>query len=111
MNTKGHKTQVFSGLLCCEKDSKSNQNRPINDYNLFIFKNQLFMKTIGFILIGLGIVMMIFTGFNFVTNKKVVDLGAIEISKEEKTPINWSPIAGGVLLLGGIVVLLIDREN
>lgn len=69
------------------------------------------MKTLGAILIVLGIAMMIFTGFNIITKKKVVDVGPIEINKEEKTPVYWSPIVGGVLIVGGIVALLADRKR
>jgi len=69
------------------------------------------MKALGTILIVIGIAMMIFTGFNIITKKKVVDVGPIEINKEEKTPVYWSPIVGGVLIIGGIVALFADRKR
>jgi hypothetical protein len=64
------------------------------------------MKTLGIILLVLGIVMTVFTGFNIVTKKKVVDVGPIEINKEEKTPIYWSPLTGGILIAVGAIVLV-----
>jgi len=69
------------------------------------------MKNLGIILIVVGLVMTVITGFNVVTKKKVVDLGAVEINKEEKTPIYWSPVLGGVLLIGGIVITLMGRKK
>lgn len=69
------------------------------------------MKTFGIILIVVGAIMTIFTGFNVITKKEVVDLGAIEINKEEKTPIYWSPITGGIILAAGVVVLLVSRKK
>lgn len=69
------------------------------------------MKTLGIILIVAGIAMMLFTGFNIITKEKVVDAGPIEISKEKKTPVYWSPIAGGVLLAAGVIVMLADRKR
>ncbi|MBC7747659.1 MAG: hypothetical protein H7Z76_03600 [Methylotenera sp.] len=69
------------------------------------------MRTIGIVLAILGLIMTVFTGFNLVTKKKVVDIGSIEISKEEKTPIYWSPITGGVLLLGGLALIFADRKK
>ncbi len=60
-------------------------------------------------LLVLGIIMMAYTGFTLVTKEKVVDLGPIEISKEKKNPIQWGPIVGAVLLVGGIIVL--SRTN
>ena len=69
------------------------------------------MKTTGIILLVIGAIMMIFTGFNIVTKEKVVDLGPVEINKEEKTPIYWSPVTGGVLLAAGIVVLVMGKRK
>jgi hypothetical protein len=69
------------------------------------------MKTLGIILIVIGGIMTVFTGFNIITKKEVVDLGAIEINKEEKTPIYWSPVTGGVLIVAGIVVLLVGGKR
>jgi len=69
------------------------------------------MKTLGFVLIGIGIVMMIYTGFNYVSTEKVVDLGPIEINAEKNHPVKWSPIVGLVLIVGGIVVVAIDKKN
>lgn len=63
------------------------------------------MKSLGIIVLVIGIIMTTFTGFNIVTKKKVVDLGAVEISKEEKTPIYWSPVTGGILIVVGAVIL------
>ena len=68
------------------------------------------MKNLGIVLIVLGIVMMLITGFNFVTKKKVVDLGPVEINKEENHPVQWSPIIGGILLVGGIVVVAVGKK-
>ena len=65
----------------------------------------------GFILVIVGILMMAYTGFNYVTTKKVVDLGAIQIDKKENHFVDWSPIAGIVLAFGGIVVIAMSKKN
>lgn len=69
------------------------------------------MKNLGIVLLALGIIMTIFTGFTFVTKKKVVDLGPVEINREEKTPIYWSPITGGVLMALGVIVLVANKRK
>jgi uncharacterized membrane protein YdcZ (DUF606 family) len=69
------------------------------------------MKTLGIVLVVLGIVMMVITGVNVVTKKKVVDVGPLEINKEKRTPINWSPIIGVALLVGGIAVMAADKKK
>lgn len=66
-------------------------------------------RPLGIILIILGIVMMAYTGFNFVTREKVVDIGPLEIEKKENNPVRWSPIVGVVLLIGGVVVLVSSK--
>ena len=67
-------------------------------------------KTLGIILIVIGIIMIAYTGFNFVTTEKVVDLGPIEINKEKNHPVQWSPIIGIVLLVGGSVLVVSDKK-
>ena len=69
------------------------------------------MKLFGIVLATIGLIMMIYTGFNFVTKKKVVDLGPIEINKETNHPVQWSPIVGVVLLVGGIVVIVSSKKT
>jgi hypothetical protein len=54
--------------------------------------------------------MIAYTGFNLVTSKRVVDAGPIKINKEENHPVQWSPIVGVVLLVGGIVVLARSKK-
>lgn len=67
-------------------------------------------KTIGIVIIALGIIMMVYTGFDYVTTKKVVNIGSLEINKETKHPVQWSPIIGAVLIVGGIVLLITDKK-
>jgi uncharacterized membrane protein YidH (DUF202 family) len=68
-------------------------------------------KSVGLILIVIGGLMMAYTGFNYVTTKKVVDLGPIQIEKKENHPVQWSPLVGIVLLVGGIVVLVSSKKS
>lgn len=68
-------------------------------------------KTIGIILIIIGLLMIVYTGFNYVTEKKVVDVGPIEINAEKNHPVQWSPIVGVVLLVGGIIVVATGRSK
>jgi hypothetical protein len=69
------------------------------------------MRNLGIVLIVIGIVMMIFTGFNYVTKKNVVDIGPVEINKSENHPVQWSPIVGGVLLAAGFVLVLTAKKG
>ena len=63
-------------------------------------------KTIGIALIVIGIVMTIYTGFNYVTTEKVVDLGPIQINKEENHPVQWAPIVGVIVIVIGCFLVV-----
>lgn len=69
------------------------------------------MKTLAILLIVLGGIMTVFTGFNLVTKKEVADVGPIEINKTEKTPIYWSPITGAILLIAGIIIMVSTKRG
>ena len=69
------------------------------------------MKNFGIILISIGVIMMIFTGFTYVTKKNVVDIGPVEINKEENHPVQWSPVVGGILLIAGVVMVVSGKKR
>jgi hypothetical protein len=65
------------------------------------------MKKIGVFIFAIGLVITIVTGFNFITREKVVDIGDLEISRNQNHSIAWSPILGVVVMTlgGGLFVL------
>jgi hypothetical protein len=58
----------------------------------------------------IGAIMMFYTGFNYVTTEKIVDIGPIEINKQQNHPVQWSPILGVVLIIGGVVLIVKDKK-
>ena len=68
-------------------------------------------RTLGIVLTIIGLLMMIYTGFNYFTTKKVADFGSVEITKEEKHPVRWSPIVGAILLVGGLVIMVTNKKK
>jgi uncharacterized membrane protein YidH (DUF202 family) len=68
-------------------------------------------KSLGFVLIVLGIIMIAYTGFNYVTTETVVDIGPLEINKDKNHFIGWSPIVGIVLLVAGVIALLLNKKG
>ena len=64
------------------------------------------MKTLGILLIVIGIAMIIIREVNFTTEKKVVDLGPIELNKKEKKTIAWPTYAGIGIAICGVGVLI-----
>jgi len=69
------------------------------------------MRIAGIILIVAGILMFIFNGINFTTEKKVVDLGPVEINKKEKKSVGWPVYARGIVTLAGVLVLVAGNKK
>lgn len=69
------------------------------------------MKTAGIILLVVGLVMTLYTGFTYVTKEKVVDLGNLEITTDDRHSVQWQPYVGiGTMVLGGALLLLSRRK-
>ncbi|HLT07641.1 MAG TPA: hypothetical protein VK014_08950 [Cyclobacteriaceae bacterium] len=69
------------------------------------------MKTLGVVLIVVGIVMLIVTGFSYTTEETVIDAGPIEVNAEKEKSINWPPYAGGAALVAGLVMVVASRKR
>lgn len=67
-------------------------------------------RTIGLILMVLGIIMLIWTGFSYTKKEKVIDAGPIQVSADKEKNVNWPPYLGGILLIGGIVVVATAKK-
>ena len=63
-------------------------------------------KTLGIILIVLGLVGLAWGGFTYTTRQKVVDIGPIHATRDITHNVPLPPIAGAVALIAGIVLLL-----
>ena len=59
----------------------------------------------GLALLVLGVLSLAYQGITYTTHKKVVDIGPIQATKEEKQTIPLPPILGGIALVGGVVLL------
>jgi hypothetical protein len=69
------------------------------------------MKAIGLVLIVLGIVALIYGGFTYTTQKKVLDVGPIQATKKEDHTVPLPPILGALALIGGVVLLVTDKRG
>jgi hypothetical protein len=67
--------------------------------------------SVGIALIILGVIMMIYTGFNYVTTKNVVDIGDLKINKDVNHLVQWPPILGAVLLVGGVLLIVTNKNK
>lgn len=68
------------------------------------------MNNIAYVLVIVGIVMMAFTGFKYMTTDKIVDLGPIQIEKDRNHFVQWPPIIGLIILSVGIITLVVGNK-
>jgi hypothetical protein len=69
-------------------------------------------KTIfGVVLIVIGILALTYQGLTYTTQKKVIDIGPIQATKEEHHTIPLPPVLGAIALVGGIAVIALDRSG
>jgi drug/metabolite transporter (DMT)-like permease len=60
---------------------------------------------IGLILIVLGVVGFALGGFSFTHKEKVLDVGPIEATADDKESVPIPPILAGLALVGGVVLV------
>ena len=69
------------------------------------------MKSFGIILIVIGIAMVIIRGVSVPTQKKVVDIGSLEINKTEHHWYGWPTYAGAIVAVIGAVLLVSGKKK
>jgi hypothetical protein len=71
------------------------------------------MKQAGIVIIVIGILITIFSGYSFVTKKKVVDLGPLEITESKRHTFPIAPVVGiAVIVVGaGMVFIGYTKKN
>jgi drug/metabolite transporter (DMT)-like permease len=60
---------------------------------------------VGVVLILLGVLGLVLGGFSFTQKEKVLDIGPIEATADEKETLPIPPIVGVLAVLGGVVLV------
>lgn len=68
-------------------------------------------RILGILLIIIGAVMVIWTGFTYTKKEKVLDAGPVQISADREHTVNWPPYLGGILIIGGIVIVATSKKS
>ena len=67
------------------------------------------MRTLGAILIVLGLVALVWGGITYTKREKVIDVGPIEASVDERKTIPLPPVVGVVAVIAGVI--LVSRRS
>jgi uncharacterized membrane protein YidH (DUF202 family) len=68
-------------------------------------------RTIGIVLIIVGVAMLIWTGFTYTKKEKIIDAGPLQISADRQKTVNWPPYLGVILVIGGIVIVATAKKS
>jgi uncharacterized membrane protein YidH (DUF202 family) len=69
------------------------------------------VKLIAIVLIVLGVIGLVAGGVSWTQREKVVDLGPVEVTRENHERIPLPPIVGGLLLVAGVVLLVANGRK
>ena len=64
------------------------------------------MRILALVLIVIGALMLASPVISYTTRDKVVDLGPIEVTQEDKHRVPVPPILGGIAVVAGIALLV-----
>ena len=71
--------------------------------------NQIML--VGIVLIVLGIAAFAYQGITYTTRENVINHGPIQASVDTKKTIPLSPLLGGLVLAGGIVLVVLGAKK
>jgi len=66
---------------------------------------------VAFLLIALGVVALVYQGITWTSRGEVVDVGPLHVTTERTRHIPLPPIVGGIALIAGFALLLVDRKR
>ena len=69
------------------------------------------MRAIAAVLIVIGILALAFGGFSYTKQDKVIDAGPVQVTTEKTKRVPLPPVLGGLALVAGVGMLLIDRKH
>ena len=66
---------------------------------------------VGIVLIVLGVIALAYQGISYTTKEKVVDLGPVEATAEEKHTLPLPPLVGVLSLIGGVALVIVGNRK
>ncbi|MBA3661520.1 MAG: DUF3185 domain-containing protein [Gammaproteobacteria bacterium] len=71
----------------------------------------MLINLFAMILIIFGITSLAYNGFTYTSREKVAEIGSLELSADTEKTVYLSPVAGGVALAVGLILIIINRKG
>src|ERR1700719_1554269 len=71
-----------------------------------VFRKTINMKSVGIVLLVIGIGMILIKGFSVTTEKKIIDAGPIQVNKKENHWVGWPTYLGAVIAVAGVILVV-----
>jgi drug/metabolite transporter (DMT)-like permease len=66
---------------------------------------------LGIVLAVLGVLALVYQGFNYTRQKAVIDVGPIHATADERERVSIPPLAGGLVLAAGIALVIVGAKQ
>jgi hypothetical protein len=69
------------------------------------------MRVTGFLLVVVGFLALVYGGITYNRERTVLDVGPFKATATEQHNVPFSPIVGGIVLLGGVLLLVVPKRR
>jgi uncharacterized membrane protein YidH (DUF202 family) len=69
------------------------------------------MKTIGIVLVALGVLALVYGGVSYNKNRTVLQMGSMSVTATEHKSIPIPAVAGVIVLVGGVALLVAGKRR
>lgn len=68
------------------------------------------LAIVGIILIIAGIASLGYSGFTYTKREKIAEIGPVQVTADTEKNVKFPPIAGGLAVVAGIILVLSSRK-
>jgi len=74
-------------------------------------KHMKSITMLGILLAVLGVLALVYQGFSYTRQEKVVDIGPIHATADRQEHVPLPPIVGGLALVSGVILLMMGAKQ
>jgi hypothetical protein len=66
---------------------------------------------LGIVLAVLGVLALVYQGFNYTRQRTVIDVGPIHATADDRERVSIPPLVGGMVLVAGVALLIFGAKQ